>query len=888
MQSAAFHVVPPTNRYTFSALPLPPGTSFGPYEIVVAIGAGGMGEVYRARDIKLNRDIALKILPEAFTSDRDRLARFRREAQLLASLNHPNIAAVYGFEDSGATHALLMELVEGEDLSAHMARGPIHLAESLPIAKQIAEALEAAHEQGIVHRDLKPANIRVRADGTVKVLDFGLAKPMDSSSPGVEPLNSPTMTARATQLGMIIGTAAYMSPEQAKGKSVDKRADIWAFGVVVFEMLTGVRAFKGDDVSDTLASVLKDTPDWAALPASTPPQLRTLIQRCLERDITLRLRDIGEARIAISRLSAGATDESAALSAIRGPVGASPRVGLKSAGLLVLGLVAGALGARSFWPAGSPSAVGPDRAIVSEIAPGPDMVAAFALGFALSPDEKTLVYSARRGDGGRLLFKRRLDTALAEPIANTEGGTYPFWSPDSREVGFWTDFKLKRIAIDGGQARTITATIARHSKGSWGAGGDILFDDVNADDVNAARNAIFRVPASGGQPREVRLDGGGSRPVWLADGRRFLFLRGGTVYGVAIDGQSTPVKILDVPGSTYVGYGAGFLAFDRAKLLSWQAFNETTLTLEGPVTPVAVSAGAPLAWYALSVAGRTMLSHVGNPLATLKWVDRSGREAGALGAADRYWTMRLSHDGQRALVSIGGLFAVDRRTNLATLVGDNAAGIWSFDDRDVIVARGNALWTQPAHREGQQRRIVEFTQRRLVPLDASPDGRTILVSASGAPSTPSIDLLLLNLADGKTTPFAVTKFDEEQGVFSADGRWIAYVDNALGRQEVYARRIDGTAPPVRLSAAGGRHPVWRRDGRELFYLSPADEIIAHDVGAVLQGGQPGQPRTLFRTLLNDFTSHMYPPYAVTPDGQLFLVNAPARPDPLTLIQVPRR
>jgi len=447
-----------------------------------------------------------------------------------------------------------------------------------------------------------------------------------------------------------------------------------------------------------------------------------------------------------------------------------------------------------------------------------------------------------------------------------------------------SDFKLQSVPIDGGPARTIATTIGRHSKASWSVNDEILFDDNKV-----AEPGIFRVPASGGQPQEVAIGVGGSRPVWLADGRRFLFRRDRTVYAATLDGKSAPVKVLELgaTGNGYVGYGSGFLVFNQANLLSWQAFNDTTLALEGPVTPVADHAGAPLGWFAVSVAGRKILALQADPISTLRWVDRNGHDAGMLGSAERYWTMRLSHDSQRALVNVGGLFTIDRRTMLKTRVTDNSAGIWSADDRDVIVVRAGAIWMQPSSGEGQPKKVVDFKERQLTPIDASPDRRTILVTASRASNAPSTDLLILNLVDGTTTPFAATSYDEEQGSFSPDGRWIAYVANSTGRQEVYVRRIDGTAPPVRLSAAGGTHPLWRHDGQELFYLSPADDIVAQDVASLLRGGQQGQPRTLFRTLLNDFSSYSFPPYAVTPDGQLFLVNAPAQPDPLTLIQLPR-
>jgi len=861
-----------------------PGSQIGAYEVIAKLGEGGMGEVYRARDTKLNRDVAIKVLPEAFALDADRLARFTREAQVLASLNHANIATIHGIEHN----ALVMELVDGEDLSEIIARdgapaAGIPLTDAIAIARQIIDALEAAHEQGIIHRDLKPQNIKVRHDGTVKVLDFGLAKAMDPAVSGTQDaVNSPTMTARATQMGMILGTAAYMAPEQARGKAVDKRADIWSFGVVLYEMLTGQRAFLGDEVSDVLAAVLRQDIDWSALPDGTPRTIRHLLERCLERDQKLRLRDMGEARIAIARATAPGSAEAATPTTV-GPA----RVGLLSLALLIVGLVAGAFITREFWPSTS---AGTDpanaRPIVSQIGANSDMVAAFAHGFALSPDEQTIVYSARRADGVRGLFTRRLDTAQAVPLANTEGAVYPFWSPDSRQVGFWADFKLQSVPLEGGPARTIAPTISRNVKASWSVADDIVFEDSVV-----VGGRIFHVPASGGPPRQVEIGGVGRRPIWLADGRRFLFTRGAAVYAASIDGGSAPVSVLDVSISgpnAHVGYGAGFLVFNQGNLLSWQGFNDATLTLDGPVRPIAERAGGPLGWFAVSVAGRTLLALHVDPMATLRWIDRSGRDAGTLGQPDRYWTLSLSPDGQRALVNAGGLFAIDRRTGLKTRVGDSGASIWSADARHVIVNRGNVLWMESASGEGPPRKIVESRERRLTQLDASPDGRTVLIVASGDASAPSADLLIATIADGSMKPFAASKYDEEQGRFSPDGEWIAYVSNSTGRQEVYARRIDDATPAVLLSAAGGTYPQWRRDGQELFYLSPAGDIVAQDVGALGRGGQPGLARTLFRILATDFVGNAFPPYAVAPDGQLFLVSTPTQPDPLTLIQLPRR
>ncbi len=503
-------------------MPIQPGDRVGPYEITAPIGAGGMGEVYRAKDTKLNRDVAIKVLPEAFAADADRLARFTREAQVLASLNHPSIAAIYGIEESGPStgsgpgvRALVMELVEGEDLSAHIARGPIALVEALPIAKQLADALEAAHEQGIIHRDLKPANIKVRPDGTVKVLDFGLAKAMDpAGASSADAMNSPTLTARATQMGMILGTAAYMAPEQAKGKAVDKRADIWAFGVVLYEMLTGRRAFEGEDVSTTLAAVLMKDPEWAALPGDLPPALRVLIRRCLERDPKARVRDIGEARLLLSNpdaMRAGPALETPSVASAR-----TSRLPWFVAGSGVLAAVFfGAL-----WMTRSGAPVAGER-IEASLAPPPGHAVGSA--FALSPDGRRLVMEAVTGDtGATSLWLRDLASSAATKLPGTDGGTLPFWSPAGTEIAFFAEGKLKKTDLQGSPPQVICEAPTPRG-GTWGSGGTIVF-------AGSARAGLERVEAGGGKPvtlttlDEARHEKSHRWPVYLPDGKHLLFV----------------------------------------------------------------------------------------------------------------------------------------------------------------------------------------------------------------------------------------------------------------------------------------------------------------------------------------------------------------------------
>jgi hypothetical protein len=495
------------------------GTQLGPYQIVAKLGEGGMGQVWRARDAKLDRDVAIKVLPEAFAHDAERLARFTREAKTLAALNHPNIAHIHGLEESGGITAIVMELVEGEDLSQHIARAAIPLDEALPIAKQIAEALEAAHEQGIIHRDLKPANIKVRADGTVKVLDFGLAKlgqnlASDSrlQALGAPGGDLPTVTSPAmTQAGMILGTAAYMAPEQARGKAVDKRADIWAFGAVLFEMLTGKRAFPGEDLTDTLAAVVRAEPNWTLLPPGVPATLVTYLKRCLHKDPKQRIPDIAAMRLALE----GAFETAAppATQATAAPRGRLPwMAAFAVAAALVAAMATSTV--RHLREAPPPAAPEMRLEITTPATDAP-------LQFALSPDGRVLVFVAS-GDGPSRLWLRRLDQTEARPLTGTEGATSPFWSPDSRSIGFFTGNSLLRTDLASGAPQALTTSTGFSSGGSWSADGTILF----ARDGLAG--PLWRVAATGGEPVAVtRVDPprqlGHRFPQFLPGGRQFLF-----------------------------------------------------------------------------------------------------------------------------------------------------------------------------------------------------------------------------------------------------------------------------------------------------------------------------------------------------------------------------
>ena len=587
---------------------LTPGTKLGPYEIVTPLGAGGMGEVYRARDSKLHRDVAIKVLPEAVAADPDRLARFEREAQVLASLNHPNIAHLYGVEDSGATHALVMELVEGPTLADRIAAGLITLADALPIAKQIAEALEAAHEQGIIHRDLKPANVKVRPDGTVKVLDFGLAKALDPSvGSSVEAKNSPTMTARGTEMGMILGTAAYMAPEQAKGRVVDRRADIWAFGVVLHEMLTGRRLFEAEDVSETLAAVLTRDVSMMPLPVDLPARLRALVRDCLIRDPRQRLRDIGDARLVLDRIIAGAPDDvGAPATATSVSAGRRSRERLAWIAAVTLGValvVTATMTVRHLREAAP--VVEPIQLTIS--APEKSAFDGTVPQFAVSPDGRQVAFVAAR-QGALVLWVRSLSTLEVTPLPGTDWAQHPFWSPDSRFIAFFADGKLKKVPAEGG-APVVLCSAPTDRGGAWNPDNVLLVSPTTG-------GPLQRVSADGTFTPVTKLAKGETShrwPAFLPDGHHFLYFVGvgDNITGEIRMGSLDSTEAVPVTASLSNGlYAAGHVLFVRDGNLMAQPFDPLSPASTGAAFRVAEQVFADTAAYgAFSVSSANVLTY---------------------------------------------------------------------------------------------------------------------------------------------------------------------------------------------------------------------------------------------------------------------------------------
>ena len=886
------------------------GSRIGTYEITAKLGEGGMGEVYRATDSRLKREVAIKVLPAAFTEDKERLARFEREAQLLAQLNHTNIAQIYGLETSGATHALVMELVPGPTLAERLESGPLSFTESLSFALQIAQALEEAHEKGIVHRDLKPQNVKASSEGKAKVLDFGLAKAMGAGASSASAadlarsptiMNSPTLTAvHGTQLGVILGTAAYMAPEQARGATVDKRADIWAFGVVFYEMLSGKRLFEGETVSDTLAAVLRQEIDWRALPATTPTEIRRLLGRCLERNPKSRLRDIGDARLVLDEAMAGRADEPAPARA------AEPSRAPTRWPWLLAAVATGALAAFGLtrWLA-PPALAGSARTAHVSIAlpPGYELGSSQLTPITISHDGSRIAFVGLK-DGKNRIFVRALDEPEAKPLEGTEGGDGPFFSPDGQWIGFFADGKLRKVTVNGAAVETL-ADVTSHRGGDWADDGFLYFAPTNV-------GGIWRVPERGGAAAQyTRLEATAGEishrwPHRVAGSDALLFSvwtgPGDDEHSIALQSEAAGAHRLLVTGGNAPQYvpRLGKLFYTRRGQLLSVDWRPSQADL-GRAVPVAARE-QPRDGVGNEGCGNFSVSDDGT-LAylfgggtqndqRLVWIDRSG-VAAALPLPHRaYENVAVSPDGARAVVQIREgvtrLWIFDFSRGTLTPVGpataSSQAALWSADGARLIF-RGTRkgtrnLYWMPADGSAAEERLTTKSGVIQTPTSVSSDGRILLYNEHG-PGEPDGSGIWWLALDGDRTPKRLFPHPEDgaNGQLSPDGRWVAYEARVSSRKEIFVAPFSGAGERRLVSADGGIEPLWSRDGRELFFQS-GNRLMSVTVspGATFSATLPRvEHEGLFLRSITSNTS-----FGIVPDGKRFLRIQPVDQQPSIL------
>ena len=851
------------------------------YRIQAKIGAGGMGEVYRATDTRLSRDVAIKVLPEALAHDAERMARFEREAKVLASLNHPNIASIYGLEESNGARALIMELVEGPTLAERIKQGRLSLDQALPIAKQITDALEYAHERGIIHRDLKPSNVKLTLEGQVKVLDFGLAKALEGESSEEELQNSPTLSAAATRVGMLLGTAAYMSPEQARGKRVDRRADIWAFGCVLYEMLAGREAFAGETTSDILACVIRVEPDWSSIPASVPPRIRELLRRCLQKDAKQRLRDIGEARIAVEEVLSGAPQEVENFH----ESAASPPVWRRLlpwvAGILlatVIGVAVWELRPRTPTPQIVHFSFGP---------PAGDSLQ-FRFGWtplAISRDGTEIVFLARHS-GTPQLYVRQMDRLESTPLVGTDNADNPFLSPDGRWVGFFADGKLKKVSVLGGNPVTLCDAPGVMGGGAWAPDGSIIF-------APSQTSGLFRISAAGGHSQPfTKLDSSkGERahhwPQVLPGGEAILYSSWSTDglkwdWSIAAASLKTgAVKSLGIQGMSALYSPGSYLILARSEGRFAVPFDPQSLEVTGSPFPVLQAQGA-----AFSETGALAYVPSGATLGNLAWVDRKGGVT-PLGAPTRDYGagVRISPDGKRVVVVIITEDSRDVWTydiphgTLARFTlggGTNVSPIISPDGRRIAFSKYRSedinIVAKTFDGGGNEETLLSVQRStgviHLLPASWSPDGKLLTyvqVSQSGK------DEIWVLPLEGERRPQLLlgNQFDNTNPVFSPDGKYLAYVSNETGSNEVYVMPFRNGTGKWQISTGGGDNLVWERDGKQLFYRQSGN-IMGVDVRT-----QPAFTASTPRIIvpakaIGNFLSG--DPFDISPDGQRFLIH----------------
>ncbi|HEX4825853.1 MAG TPA: protein kinase [Candidatus Polarisedimenticolaceae bacterium] len=865
-------------------MPITVGSRLGVYEVIAALGAGAMGEVWRARDTRLSREVALKVLPASLSMDAERRQRFEREAQVLASLNHPNIAAIYGVEEAEGSTALVLELVEGPTLAERIAEGPIPNEEAVAIAKQIAEALEYAHERGVVHRDLKPANVKLSPDGRVKVLDFGLAKAIAADATGrSDSAISPTITSLGTVAGVILGTAAYMAPEQARGSNIDRRADIWSFGAVLWEILTGKRLFDDATVSDTLAAVLRAPIEWDQLPKSTPPAIVRLLKRCLERDTKKRLRDIGEARIALE----SPIDEPVAVaSSVVMPPKRSPLATVAWAAAVIVVALTG-LAAVGFLR--KPSAE--SRVLRFQI-PLENKMAAITWS-RVSPDGTMLAFLARGESGRASIWIRRLDAFESQELSGTEGAGRFWWSPDSRFLAFFLGNQLKKVPAASGPVQLIGEADGG-SDGTWGAGGAILFD-------GRAIDPLRRIDAAGGgvtqenKPDTANGEAGQTWPCFLPDGKHFLFVAQSNV-----PGEKTTIKVAELgkPGSkslartsSRVEYASGYLVYVLDGNLVAHRFDVDKLALSGEPIPLAEHIATDAngaATFSVSTNGDlTYLPGAVGVDSELMWVDRAGKELDKLGPPAGYREPALSPDGTRVAYGLADprgngedIWVMDLKRAVASRFtfdpGVEIWPVWSRDGRQLTYTSDKTgsfnIYVKDASGTGTERDLTPDKNFQSGPLDYSPDGKWLAVDFL-PPSRRWQIKMIPTQGELKATDYLTDNVVQVMGRFSPNGRFVAYASNESGTREVYVQSFPIGSGKWQVSSGGGEMPLWRSDGKELFYKTLVDEFVAVPVTTEPRF-ELGAPKNLFKRAVDrSAAASVGTRFAVTPDGQKFLINS---------------
>jgi eukaryotic-like serine/threonine-protein kinase len=856
------------------------GTKLAHYEITSHLGSGGMGDVYQATDSKLGRSVAVKFLPEVFTHDNDRSARFEREARVLASLNHPHIAAIYGIEEANQRKFLVMELVPGDTLAERIKRGPIPVDEALNIAKSICDSLEAAHEKGIVHRDLKPSNVKITPQGNVKVLDFGLAKVREAEQPRSSLSNSPTLLSNSIP-GTIMGTAAYMSPEQAKGREVDRRTDIFAFGAVLYEMLTGRAAFEGEDVQDILGAVLKSEPDWTRLPSPTPASIHNLLRLCLEKDLKKRRRDAGDVRIDIEQAQ---SETLAAASVLPAAARIHNRLWLGLTGVLLIAIATLALMHLGESTTGGPSIrfalLPPAKATLGNTPP------------AISPDGRRIAFAATL-DGKTQLWVRPLGSLSAQPLSGTDSADLPFWSPDSRSLAFFADGKLKKIDASGGSPQTLCdAPLSRG--GSWNRDGVIIFSPN-------ANGPVHRVSSSGGASSaitDVSPEGevGHRYPVFLPDGRHFLFLAiGGEKPGIYMGALDSKDRRRLLEGTSAGAYAPpGYILFVREGSVMAQRLDLKSFQLAGEAFPIAEAVGLVNGNVGIfSVSDNEVLVYAGaGSVRQLAWFDRAGKLVERIGPSLNMQDLALSPDQKRAAVQlISDIWIVDLMRGVLSRLTFNPVvsdyPVWSPDGRQILFnsgRSGQAIYQKTASGAAADELLFKSNTTNE-PTDWSRDGRFILYDSVDPKTFNDIWLLPLS-GDRKPEIFLQTPFAELQARFSPEAKWIAYASNESGPFQVYVQSFPPSGGKWQISTNGGLQPRWRADGKELFYMALDRKIMAVDVKARGASFEVSSPKVLFDAPIDIVAPNAANRYDVRPDGQRFLVNAPVESSdtgPITVI-----